>query len=99
MQDRQAAEQEQQLAHAESEARSMVADEFQRAGAGRIDVDTGLDAAGRVADMQIQAWEQAGYTPEQIGELLNPEFAARAVRTAAQLGRQAQISHYALGKV
>jgi hypothetical protein len=98
-QDRQEQEQDAQLAQAETEARSMVAEEFHRAGAGRIDPDTGLDAANKVADMQIAAWQQAGYSQEEIDAALTPEFAAWAIKTAAELGRQASITHYALGKV
>jgi hypothetical protein len=89
----------QQFAEAESFARDMVADQFRQAGAGCVPVDVGLDAAMQVADMQVKAWEQAGYTQEEIDAELGPEFAKWAVGTAAELARQASIAHRALGKV
>jgi hypothetical protein len=96
---RREAEQDAQFAQAEHVARGMVSEEFRKAGAGRIDIDTGLAAADAVADAQIAAWEREGYTQEEINERMTPEFGAWAIRTAAELGRQASISHYALGKV
>ena len=99
-QDRQADEQNQQLAQAESEARGLVADAFRAAGAGRVDVDTGLRAAITVAETQISNWQQAGYSAEQIDEMTTTgEFDRWCIETAAELGRQASITHYALGKV
>jgi hypothetical protein len=97
---RQAAEQNQQLAKAESEARGMVAAAFREAGAGRVDVDTGLRAAVTVAETQIAQWESAGYSQEQIAEMTgNGTFDRWCIATAAELGRQAQISDRALSMV
>jgi hypothetical protein len=99
-QDRQAAEQDAQLAQAEVEARGLMADPFRAAGAGRVDVETGLRAAITVAETQVSNWQQAGYSPEQIDEMTTTgEFDRWCIETAAELGRQASIIHYALGKV
>jgi hypothetical protein len=99
MQDRQVQQQEAQLAEAAETARGMVSEEFRRAGAGRVDADTGLAAAVQVAAMQLKAWEQAGYSQEQIDGMADAEFDKWCIRTAAELGRQATVTHYALGKV